>query len=377
MTQKRQMIALLLSGALLGAAAPARAVVNEYQTLELVRTYASEEEFQAANEKMLREKHPIVDDETFIKFIDPETGNVVKQIKKEQTYDELMASLAKPELQQIDPNNPQSLIKTFYEYEIPSSSGSRSYLHILEYQIRLSERDEIDNEQTVKASTLYNRLGEKVVDLPFDVNKVVVATDENTFIAYQDDLLNPGDFLYFYQTDGVLLKKVAFPHLLVNFTYSANGKFVALHYEMGQLFHIFTSTGDLVFEANFHTYAGINANLYGVFISDDGNFFLLSTSDKAILIDRNGNKQWEVDVPQTPIDSAYFQQNGLLYILSLLPDIEYELSEYPIGSLKLMVIRSETGEVIEEISDVTYYTIYNGMLYVQKRGGTYDEYMLK
>ena len=111
MTHAKRVLTLFLSGALLSAAAPARAVVNEYQTLDLVRTYTSEAEFQAANAKMLREKQPIVDDGESITFLDPETGQVLTRMKKEQAIDEIFKFTDVEKILLAAPENQTAVIK--------------------------------------------------------------------------------------------------------------------------------------------------------------------------------------------------------------------------------------------------------------------------
>ena len=364
MTQKRQMIALLLSGALLGAAAPARAVVNEYQTLELVRTYASDEEFRAANEKMLREKHPIVDDGTFIKFIDPETGNVLKQIKKEQTFEEMMANLTETERQQMaDPVNPQTFVKRFNNYFIPSSYESEPYLQVVEYKTAISEHVEGEGYDKLLSSTIYNRQGERVIDLPLDVDRITLAPNQHDFVAHTVDPVTPGEVLYFYTDNGKTVKKVPFPHGYLDIHYSADSEYLALL--NGQNFYIFTKYGELVLSANFHEATEDYSGLERLFVSNNATYILLTTSKHTVLLNREGIRQWKIPHPSgTMVYGAFFDiPRGRVYLRS--SDSDW-----------MRVISLSDGMVIEELTGISFSLLVDQTFYLKKEG-RYEEYRIK
>ena len=372
MTHAKRVLTLFLSGALLCAAAPARAVVDDYQTLELVRTYASEEEFQAANAKMLREKHPIVDDGEFITFLDPETGNVLKQIKKEQTFEEMMANLTETERQQMaDPENTKTLIKTFQEYLIPSY-GSSPYLQIREYETVISEHQEGESNQKLIKSTVYNRQGEAILNLPLDVNAIALAPNEEHLIGYSTSLVNPGESLYFYDIQGKLLQKQPFPSILLNINFSSNGECIAIHSEMEDGFYIFTKRGEVIFKGSYLNYVKEHAALEGVFVSDDGNSILLNTSNRIFLLDRNGIERWNAPIPTgNRIHSASFDlDNQILYISTNYLDLLYTSSGW------LRILKLDDGNLVGEMNNLFYYSIGNNTLYINQ-GGRYEEFLIK
>ena len=227
---------------------------QQFKTLELVRTYQSEKEYQIANAQVLRKKHSIVDDGELITFFDPETGNILNQIKKEQTFEKMMANLTATERQQMaDSSASKTLMKTFREYVIPSY-GSEPYLQIREYETAIGDHPEGDRVQKLLKSIVYNRQGKPGLNLPTDVNALVLAPDGQHLIAYSTSLVTPGDSLYFYDLQGGLLQRRQFPHSLLNINFSANGKHVAIHGEMENVFYIFTNKGELVFKGNYLDY---------------------------------------------------------------------------------------------------------------------------
>ena len=195
MTHAKRVLTLFLSGALLSAAAPARAVVNEYQTLDLVRTYTSEAEFQAANAKMLREKQPIVDDGESITFLDPETGQVLTRMKKEQAIDEIFKFTDVEKILLAAPENQTAVIKQYAIYAIAQESHAFLMIYKCEAAF-LSRTQEVASDQCSNAA-IYNHHGDKIGDLPSDTNGIVSSPKGDHFLAYLDDLNTPGEYLYF------------------------------------------------------------------------------------------------------------------------------------------------------------------------------------
>lgn len=352
---------LLLAVSVLGAE-------QELKMLEFVRTYHSEKEYQRTNAKMLRAKKPIVDDGESIKFFDPETGQILKQIKKENTRDDM--KLADAERTQLA--NMKSVKKTFQEYYIPER-GSQ-YLHVREYEMTLEPGGEGDVEQQLIKSTLYNDRGEKIADLPLDSRFIYLSLDKSNFVMI-------GKSLYFYSIKMELLQKRENNPAVSEAKYSSNGQYIAMYdILVGKYFRIFTKGGELIFEGNYKDYTEKNVNLYGVFVSDDGNYILLSTSKKAILLNSNGKKLWEVAYPSgsphTYITSAFFNiDKGVLYMSSIVPDHLYENRNRAPDYLIAATLKE--GKVVDEITHIVYYTMTNNVLYLKKRGGGYYEYNVK
>ena len=61
----------------------------------------------------------------------------------------------------------------------------------------------------------------------------------------------------------------------------------------------------------------------------------------------------------------------------LVSDTLYDASGFPAGSLKLFVVNIDNGKILDEITDIIYYTVANDVLHVKKRGGNYYEYRIK
>ena len=347
---------------------------QEFKTLELVHTYQSEKEFQVANARLLREKHLIVDDGEMITFFDPETGRILKQIQKEQTFDRVMSSLTTTERQQLeDQITPKALMKTFREYVIPSY-GSEPYLQIREYETAISDHTEGDGYQKLLRSTIYNRQGEFMMDLPLDISAVVLAPDRKHLIGYSTSLIHPGEYLYFYSKPGELAKKVPFPHGGgTEINYSADSEYLAIWSIWGYEFFIFTKTGELVLKEDAKKYiTPQNINLYEAFVSNNAEYILLCMGKDEILLNENGTQLWKL--PHKTgfrVASAYFNiSHGQLYISTGFPGIRSNTPGW------LRIVNLTDGIVLDEIMPIYSYTIINQTLYIN-RGGRYEEYHIK
>ena len=385
MKYARRLLTVVMSGALLSAAAPARAVVNEYQTLELVRTYPSEADFQAANANMLRAKHPIVDDGQTISFIDPDTGNVLKQITREQTIDEIYALSAEEQAQIVEGN---SITKPYVDYMLPNL-GYPTVLVANEVEINIHRPDErgAGSDWKYVKQSVYNRNGEKIVELPPDANQVVGAPNGDSFLAYFDNLEeSPGEFMYFYNVTGQLLNKLHFPHAMLNVRYSWNSEYLALYNLMSTSFSVVTCNGEMVLQADMRDYLSDDTqqdhkfgNLEGIQVSDDGQYIFLSTSWKVFLLNRQGQKLWEMPVqsPFAPVRAYFDITRGRVYLSRIEPEISYENRGHSLDSLKIWGVDLAKGIVLDEIPEVSYYTIINDHLYLKKLNGGYYDYQFK
>jgi hypothetical protein len=344
---------------------------QEFKTLELIRTYSSKEEFQKANTKLLRSKTPIVENEEVIRFIDPETGQILKQLKKDTQFEQIQFTNA--EIRKLsDSSHPASVTKQCTGYYLPPETPS--FLLVFDYEMTFPPTDEASVKEIIRKTTVYNRRGEVVMDLPSDVNMLTPSPTQEYFIAYYEGMPSVGgEFLYFYHADGTMIAKRTF-YGSPRITYSSTGQFAAIHDHWGKQFSIFTKQGEVVFEGNYQDYAGKNSTLEDVFVSDDGNYILLSISNKAILLNRSGNKLWEISVLLSPIENVHFQlDENQIFMFRMSPNILYHDND-PRG---FMIVTIDTGEALNEMIDIVYYSIFTNILYIKQRQGDYYEYKIK
>ena len=347
-----------------GATDPAQPLT----TLELVRTYPSEDAFRAAHPMLEVQQHPIQIEEDVIRFLDPDTGTPISTMQKQEhriVYTDAEKALL------ADESTDEPVIKSGRSYYIPPKSPK--FLIEIEYDVirdNLSGLDgaEGEPEYQEKRIVLYNHRSEKVTDLPLDVNIIVASPDNRYFVGYYDGPDKVGQYLYFYTADGKLLKKQERTHSYSDIRYSAHGKRVAFYSLVGKYFYIYTKEGDLQFSANYQDYVGKKSVFYGVFVTDNG-YMLLYTSGLAFLLDPEGTKLWEL--PSDWALSCHFNLKAdRILVATMVPNLLYEQAR------QIGIISFSQGQLLDEIHNVTYYTIMNGNLYI-KIGETYYEYAIK
>ncbi len=344
---------------------------QELKTLKLMKTYQSESEFQNVNASILRAKRPIMIDEESIEFIDSETGQVLKKLKKETQFDQIQITETE-RIKLSHPSRPETIIKECTGYYLPPQAPS--FLLVLKYKITIPPSDESSPSEKIQKATIYDHRGEQVMILPSDANTLAPSPDQKYFILYYEGMESVGEYLYFYRADGTLITKQKFTHASLKINFSTTGEFIAIHSHWGKQFFIFTKQGEIIFEGNYQDYSGKNSTLEDVFVSDDGNYILLSISNKAILLNGQGDKLWEIQLPVSPIENVYFHlAKNYLLMFRMAPDTIYNDDD----SRGLRVVSVDTGEILDEIADITYYTIANNILYVKQQEGSYYEYKIK
>lgn len=368
----------LVLAALLGAALVLPVVAagpeQELRTLKLVNAYQSEAEFQAANAKILRAKRPIVDEGGYIKFLDPDTGNVLKQIKNEKNLETILHLTAEEQAKLTGQPDKKGILKTYIGYYFPHRHAP--FLLETETEVLLTLNQEGERREKQLRASVYNARGDKLVDLPQDVNVIAGDSSGQAFVAYYDDALVNGEILYFYDANGRLLKTQTLQYMFPVLAYSQGGMYVTLWSQLGNVFYIFSNKGDLILKGDSLDYAQ-NTKVEGVFISDDGNYILLSTTRQIFLLDHTGKKLWDVVLPPPfRVYSTYFDlQRGQIYISSLMADTLYDASRGRQHVLKIMNVRD--GQLLHEISNIVYYTITHDKLSIKFREGNYNEYAIQ
>ncbi|GAK49350.1 hypothetical protein U14_00572 [Candidatus Moduliflexus flocculans] len=216
MNHRRRRLSILFTlSALLSAAAPARAVVNEYQTLELVRTYTSEAKVQATYPELFPQVETITQDDESIHLT---SGKTLKAFETDPLTDQ-----EKYRTKNFDEANP--VIKHGVMRRL---SNDRTFLLEAEVSVKMREsgyRQEGDIEtNTLK---LYNARGEFITQLPPEALSIEASPNRQYFVAY-DYSEHEAVPLYFYQSDGSLLQQqIGMKYARTR--YSQNGEFVVLY----------------------------------------------------------------------------------------------------------------------------------------------------
>ena len=357
MTHAKRVLTLLLSGALLGAATPARAVVQEYQTLELVRTY-TEEEIQGAYPDLF--PTPAIKDEgDVISFYDPQTKTLLKQLKKDRSRNVR---------EERNPHGDGTTIwEKYVDYEI---SGDATFMLFTEFETGRNKETGADLEGVgafPRKRLLYNGKGDVVAELPHEVNMIRFSPDQQNFIAFGEDEV-PSEFMYFYSIDGTVLAKEKLKDSpLVKYT--QQGEFLAVFDSFGRQFSIFSNTGKRIYEGDYTALIhNVNPILYGVFPSEDGSSFLLNTSEKILLFSINNTLLWE-SPSSLVIGCTFDHTRNRMRILSVcnacnVPDKK--------DIYQVEVRDRNSGELLDRIENVIQARFLPDITIIQKEGGYYE-----
>ena len=360
MTQKRQMIALLLSGALLCAAAPAHAVVNEYQTLELVRTYASEAEVQAVYPDLFPEFETMTQDDEWISL---PNGKKLKTFETEPLTDQ-----EKERVQNFDEANP--VVKNGV---MRRSSRDRTFLLEADVSVIMHELGYLrEGDITTKKVTLYNANGEIVTELPLEAGEIVVSPPTRDFVAYNWAEFGGPPSIYFYSREGTLLQRQEiFEQAQVRF--SQNGEFVQVFRDGTPIFYIFTRTGNLVYRGNSReTFPGMGSldGIDGVFASEKADRMLLTTDLLMYLYTTQGKLLW------TTPKRGYFVAECLFFSGQEKFVLQVSTSRAGDDRFDLRIHALTTGGLLEIMTGVAEIREVNGHLVIKKEGKFY-EYQLQ
>ena len=356
---------MMFAGLLLGLTLPAGATdpTQPLTTMELVHIYPSEDALHAAHPELFPERKPIIHNEEYVSFIAPETGTVLKRIRKEGEFfytEEDYAYLA-------DVNNTEPLIKSGRSYYVPNERPY--YLIINEFETSWEPGFEGEPEYHYAGRTLYNKQGEKILEMPLGTNLVQFSPAKTHFVAYYNGIEQVVPVTCFYTADGELLRRL--DNFSGNITYSANGEYVAIWGEVGN-FETFTKQGESLLQGTFLDYAPKNWTLYNVFISNDGEYSLLSLSLQAVLINQAGVKQWAI--PSSIVVNAQFIPQQDLVVICSINDVMQRT-----GSETMFMVRAvsmSTGAVLDEMTMVKDYMFTDNAILINVEEN-YHEYTIK
>ena len=352
---------IMFAGLFLSLTPPAGATdpAQPLTTLELVRTYPSEETFKEAYQ-LQREKAPIVIDGENIIFFDAKTHKIHKQFKQEKF---VLTPEEKRQLQ--DPNNTEPVIKDYTEYTIV---GNYSFLIRTEFTYKLLRIDSQENILEIKKKILYNAHGDHIADLPHDISEISVSPNNQYFVAYS--LGGIGDYdstdffsLYFYSMDGTLLKQQELHGKYDTITFSTNGEFIGLFHSFGRAIAIFAKTGDIIYEDDYkNLLRDKTAPLYNMYVSENGRTVLLNTDQHLYLCTIDGELLWEQDSSPALVSDCYFFSLQNIIALKVAHRLE---------------IRSlHDGVLLDEIGGISEISRINDHLVI-KREEKYYEYTIR
>ena len=353
MTHAKRVLTLFLSGALLCAAAPARTVVQEYQTLELVRTY-SEEEIQDAYPDLFP-KPTIQDEGDVISFYAPATMQLVKQIKKR--FPQIVEEI----------KDGENTIVTAHSYEYSLFPTHPSLLIMAEYERKyFKETGEDSLWPQLQKSVVYNDKGEEIIQLPLEANQIVQSPNQQFFVAFNSSE-GAGEYLYFYSQDGTLVNTQKLHMEVPCISYSWNGEFIAVSESNGH-FCIFTKTGEVVYDGS-HIDFGLQGPLNAVFVSEDGKHILVDASKHLQLCPISGQCLWKK--PSSEVyDAQFLSQKELVVLKSRV------FMTGKAFTITIQVVSLTNGSLLDEIFGVSEVAVANGKILIQK-GGIYYEYEIR
>ncbi|MCP4397040.1 MAG: hypothetical protein GY801_07040 [bacterium] len=353
-------IIVVMGYALFGFSLPGRAQEEIFKTLELVRTYNSEEELRVVHPELFLKKKPIVDDGEYIHFIDPETGALLKQIEKagevEYTEEEIV--------QLSDPNNQEPVVKSAESYYTPDHSPA--FLMKYEYDvIRYFLNGGGEPECNDKKITAYNHQGKVVTELPLDANVLVASPDNEFFIAYHNgEDGKVGQYVYFYNAAGTLLN--TYEMKFIPMKYSANSKYaIGKNTASGEIY-LFTNTGDFITKYEYG--AKFGEYLFDVYVSENAEFLFFSmfVIDKAFLVSSEKEIVWER--PSLRIADCRFNLNeGFLIIY-----VESEKGKFVETRKSIKIISLNSGKVSDSLEDVEVWQLGEDEITIRKEGGFYE-----
>ena len=357
---------LLVMTSFLLVAEPIMGTEQEFRTLKLIRTYRSEEELQATYPELFPQQ-TIKETNDSIIFYDPQTQKPTKQLEK------VRSKILREEKRGTD----TIVFEEFHEYK---TSTDASFVLYTEYERGYPKGNPHADipELRIKPQmvALYNAKGEKITQLPTEVNVIKIAPDKQSFLAYGEGE-EPSKYLYLYSMDGVLLKKEEMNGYLVA-AYSQEGAFFPVFDAFGRKFSIFSKTGKKVYENDYTTLIGdVQPILYGVFVSENGTSFLLHTSGRLSLFTLDNQLLWDRSFPpgSAIYGCRFYSSNGVVIVIS-----RGEKSRIVEGIAKsfqkLQIISLNSGQVVDEIEGITYTRLFKEAIIVQKEG-IYYEYTVK
>ena len=323
MTHARRLLTVLMSGALLCAAAPARAVMQEYQTLELVRTYASEAEVRAVYPELFTK--PVIKDEgDVINFYDPLTNTMVKQLKKEL-----------PKVVREEKRGEQNIIiERSSGYQIAPDQSSMLYTEYEEPYIKETHEGLWEDGATPQKNLLYTHQGHVVTELSPNLNTVVVSPNQNYFVAAS---CGEGwcDALEFYEINGHLLKKEEI-NASIGITFSTNSEYVVIqNIDSSKAFGeitLFTKTGDFIRRYDYG--AQLRDYLFAAHVSDHVEWLLFSMFKSAYLVAGDGQILWQKPYLRI-IDCRFYPEKNQLILYSMIDNSPLNESRKAISIVSL------------------------------------------
>jgi WD40 repeat protein len=162
-------------------------------------------------------------------------------------------------------------------------------------------------------------------NLDVEVNSILVSPDNEYFVAF-GDLESRSTTIQFFTINGQLIQTQRV-RLYPKVSFSLLGEYVCLFDYFGNEFYFFRHTGDEYFKGNYVSFLdGNDAVLYHIQISDDGDLFLMYTTEVLRLISFKEGLVWKKNYPLVTNSAIYPQQKVIaLKILKSTLDQGYSL----------------------------------------------------
>ncbi len=352
MEYTKNLYIIFMMSAMLCAAVPIHAVEDEYQTLKLVQTYASEDEVLAAYPEL----HPpqISDNGESLVFSRKDAHTVQQKIHKKEL------TLTEQEQQALERKTPVVKQGTYY-----TLSEHRDYLIVTAFTAAIRHRER-SGKSDIQRKTLYNAYGEAVTELPLDAEFIEAFPDRQHLLVFNlggDPESTKLHSLYFYTTDGTLLTTHDVQGKYEKITFSKNGQYLGLYHAFASLIRVFDKTGHTLYDGDYRNFVhDKNVYLSRLFVSDDGQMMLLGMCCyRMYLCTMSGNILWEQNLPAVT-DAWFFSKQQKLLVSVSNQDHTYDA----------LMLSLHDGSSIETISHISSIIMVQDHLIILKEGVYYE-----
>ena len=202
------------------------------------------------------------------------------------------------------------------------------------------------------------------LELPQELNAIIISPNKSYFVAYEEQE-QPSPFIFFYNIHGELLNTVA-TDIYPNIKYSKNSEYVEIFNAFGREFMIYTKEGRLIQKGNYIDLIQDNQEvLYNIFVSNDGENLLLSTSSRIHFFSMDKRKIWEH--PSTSILDCQFVEGQR--VVSLKSSSQVRDKDSPFN---FEILSTSDGQLLDSISKVAEVTFLKNVVIIKKNSEFYE-----
>lgn len=335
--------------------------IEDFNKIKLLKVYQSMEEYEeTSNEPKKQTKSLITDEEGYIYFRDPATGNVINQLKKKNILGKItFTSEEKTQLRKGE-----LVSKELFEYRILE----RGAILVIKKYKALYETESSISRGFDNGRILYNHFGKQILELlPGEQNEIHIDPGNNFFVAYTDGELAYVPHLFFYDINGNLLSKYKIDANFLDVEYSESGKFLKVIDGDKTSVFIFTLMGQLSFEYNYKNLLKTHSSrLFKFYLSENGSLILLSMLDSMVLMNKDGNIDWQL--PARRILNCRINEERECILV-------YTTTKY--GKVrdvpkKIIILALKDGQSIDKIDGVELNKINSDSFIIEKGGQIYE-----